>query len=383
MFKANVKFRGEVMIGKYVESPITNYLYAKATRELRPLSGTFELSPLCNFNCKMCYVHQKKCELKAQGKVVLPPSFWIDLAKQAKDEGMLFLLLTGGEPFLYDGFKEVYEAIYRLGFVISINTNGSLIDDGWIEFLKKFPPSRMNITLYGASNETYEELCGVKGMFDRVVQNILRLKRAGIAVKLNCSLTPSNAKDLEKIVKFSDEHQLILEIATYMFPPIRLDESKKGINHRFSPEEMAMYEVEKVRLQRGEDVLVKYKGQVLEGYCDIPECDSLCLEKEGSHLLCRAGRASFWTTWEGNLTPCGMMPVPKVSLRDMSFKEAWNVLVERTGAIRLAPECRDCKNQSVCHSCAGMAYAENADFTKRPKYLCEFVKSLKEQCENK
>ena len=220
-------------------------------------------------------------------------------------------------------------------------------------------------------------------MFDRVTKNIRLLRKAGIPVKLNCSLTPINAKDLEAMVEFSKVENLMLSVAHYMFPPIRLGEENKGKNNRFTPQEMAFYTLKEKLYKNGEEVLDKFKSSVLDGVCDLADFDSICLEKEGSHLLCRAGRASFWTTWEGNLTPCGMMPVPKVSLRDMSFKEAWNVLVERTGAIRLAPECRDCKNQSVCHSCAGMAYAENADFTKRPKYLCEFVKSLKEQCENK
>ena len=43
------------MIHLPVEAPLTQHLYARATAAGTPLSGTFELSPLCNLNCRMCY----------------------------------------------------------------------------------------------------------------------------------------------------------------------------------------------------------------------------------------------------------------------------------------------------------------------------------------
>ena len=87
--------------------------------------------------------------------------------------------------------------------------------------LAEHPPTRINITLYGAGNETYEALCGRSGMFDRVDRAITLLRQAGILVKLNCSLTPHNAGDLEGIVSYAAERDLILEVNTYMFPPLR------------------------------------------------------------------------------------------------------------------------------------------------------------------
>lgn len=96
------------------------------------------------------------------GKSIKTPDFWLELARQAKEQGMLYLLLTGGEPFLYPDFWMLYEELVKMGFVISINSNGSLIDEKIIEKLKKYPPARINITLYGASDETYERLCGIK-----------------------------------------------------------------------------------------------------------------------------------------------------------------------------------------------------------------------------
>ena len=108
------------MQDKYIEPQITEYIFHKATVEHRPISGTFELSPICNYNCRMCYVHQSEEKLRKQGKKVKPPRFWLDLAKQAKKEGMLYLLLTGGEPFLYDGFCCFRKQLYLCSVVVKL-----------------------------------------------------------------------------------------------------------------------------------------------------------------------------------------------------------------------------------------------------------------------
>ena len=46
------------------ETPLTKILFHKAEMQKIPLSGTFELSPICNFNCKMCYVRQTPEQVK-------------------------------------------------------------------------------------------------------------------------------------------------------------------------------------------------------------------------------------------------------------------------------------------------------------------------------
>ena len=50
-----------------VESPVTEYLHAKAARLGIPLSGSFELTPLCNLQCRMCYVRMTRAQQEAWG----------------------------------------------------------------------------------------------------------------------------------------------------------------------------------------------------------------------------------------------------------------------------------------------------------------------------
>ena len=93
------------MVNIPVEAPMTEYLHAKASRLNIPLSGTFELTPVCNMACRMCYVRMTKAQQEALHPLRTAEE-WLELGKTAKDRGVLYLLLTGGEPFLRPDFRE-------------------------------------------------------------------------------------------------------------------------------------------------------------------------------------------------------------------------------------------------------------------------------------
>src|SRR5699024_5038394 len=124
-----------------------------------PLSGAFELTSRCNFNCKMCYIHGME-NMDSLRKDELSAAEWLSIAREAKKEGLLFLLLTGGEAMLRDDFDGLYEALAKMGFRLVINTNGSMVTDEIVELFRKYPPGRANVSMYGASDDTYARLCG-------------------------------------------------------------------------------------------------------------------------------------------------------------------------------------------------------------------------------
>lgn len=363
------------------EAVITKYMFDKAVRAKVPLSGTFELSPVCNFTCHMCYVRKSWEEVRQSPKPMMTCRQWLNLAKELKEEGMLYLLLTGGEPFLWPDFWKLYTELSRMGFLISINSNGSLIDEKVIERLKKNPPARINITLYGASDETYEALCQAKGMFSKVDRAITKLKEAKIAVKLNCSLTPANAGDLEKIVAYAKERGLLLEVATYMFPPLRRDAQMIGKNERFTPEEAAYYNLKRYRLQYGDEMYHQYLEKIAAEIIAPPGLDESCIDPLDGKVRCRAGKASFWVTWDGYLTPCGMMNEPKLDVTARSFKESWERLIAVSEQVTLSGVCRTCSNNKICHSCAAVARTETGTFSGIPRYLCEQMAAVKKLAE--
>lgn len=356
--------------------PLTRLIYSKASGMKIPVSGTFELSPVCNFSCKMCYVRKSQKEVNAHHRPMMKLEQWLEIAREAKEKGMLFLLLTGGEPFLWPDFWQLYEELVKMGFLVSINTNGSLIDDEVIEKLKKLPPKRLNITLYGASDETYEALCGAKNMFRKVDETITKLREAGIMVKINCSLTPSNVKDMEAIINYTKEKKLILEMASYMFPPIRRDADRIGENHRFTVEDYGKYQLQSYRLQYGEKQYQAMLKRIKEKVVPPPGLDESCRDPIDGKIRCRAGKASFWITWDGYMTPCGMMPEPKIDMYENGFSESWDEMVKISERVSLSGVCNTCPDKELCHTCAAVAMAETGKVEGIPTYLCKTVEEL-------
>ena len=74
---------------------ISNRLWKRAGERKIPLTAAFELLPLCNLSCKMCYVRKTRADVEAAGGLIRAEQ-WLDWAKQARDMGLLYPLLTGG-----------------------------------------------------------------------------------------------------------------------------------------------------------------------------------------------------------------------------------------------------------------------------------------------
>lgn len=355
---------------------VTEYLYRKASAEGVPISGTFELLPVCNMDCKMCYVRMSRQDQEAAGPLATAER-WLELAREAKEAGMLYLLLTGGEPFLYPQFRVLMEGLHKMGFLITINSNGTLIDAATVEWLKKCPPVRINISLYGASDGTYQRLCGNPQGFTQVTNAIRLLQNAGISVKLNCSLTPHNAADLPEMVKFAQDNALIIQVATYMFPPIRKNDALIGHNYRFSPQDAAYYMAYADYLTLGAESFLTQKEQA-----SIPDYPEEACGQLGEGVRCRAGKCSFWVTWQGDIIPCGMFPVKgSPNVFTMPFRTAWERVKEETARIRLPARCADCSAKDTCHACAAMVLSESGNFHNVPQYRCDMIHAYKSQWE--
>ena len=340
----------------------------------------------------MCYVRMSKTKQESIAPLHTAKE-WISLGQRLMEKGMVYLLLTGGEPFLRKDFKEIMQGLHRLGLIISINSNGLLITEEVVEWLKETPPVRINITMYGASDETYARLCGDPHGFTKVTASIERLKKAGITVKINCSLTPLNICDLEDIIKWAKEHELIVQATSYMFPPVRKDPDRYGDNERFTPEEASYYSAKIEQYLNGDDNFLKrYEDSLLSGLSGEVEEDcmdtgkegadtSSCEVCEGDHMWCRAGKCSYWITWDGRCLPCGMFEEAAVgNVFGMDFDTCWEIARKQAFAIRLPVKCAVCDMKMLCKTCAAMVYSETGGFSEAPSYRCAMARSYKDAC---
>lgn len=360
---------------KILEPRTLRYLHRKAAYNQIPLSGTFELSPCCNMDCRMCYVRKTREEVKEYGGEISAES-WLAMAEECRKAGMLFLLLTGGEPFLYKEFKKLYMELNRMGFLISINTNGTMITKEVVSWLRSAPPTRINITLYGASNETYQRLCRNPRGFDQTVQAAKMLKEAGLAVKFNASMTPYNVNDLEKIYNIAEKLDIYVQASAYMFPPVRKDESLVGQGDRFSAEDAARFQVKIDRLRLTEDEFRQRAQRMRDNHLELPQEEDTCVRDMREPLGCRAGKSAFWINWKGEMTACGMMPCPVTYPFRDGFLIAWKSLIDKTAKLYMPSGCMNCKRRKVCHVCGASVYTETGTFDEVPQYVCEMTEKL-------
>jgi len=136
-------------------APLVRELHRRAAILRQPVNGTFELTERCNLTCRMCYVYQAPSD-RVRRATELSAAAWLEMAHHAVDNGMVFLLLTGGEVFLRPDFFELYTPLTRMGLVVTLFTNGTLITGTLAARLAEAPPGRTEITLYGATAATYE-----------------------------------------------------------------------------------------------------------------------------------------------------------------------------------------------------------------------------------
>lgn len=359
------------------EPRLSKYLHTKGIALGLPVNGTFELTARCNFNCRMCYVHKNEPGLIEKE---LTADQWLQLAREAREHGLMFLLLTGGEPFIRSDFPYLYTELVKMGLLVSINTNASLYNDELRELFRRYPPTRINVTLYGGSEETYRNLCG-NASYEKVVNNLRLMKQDGHQVRLNVSLTPYNVCDMEKIDAISREIGLQAKAASYMYPPVR-NGAQAGYNPgRFTAVEAGRVMAAWNALRDTDEMLQRRAEQIRSrqnaGISDICPDDASETAQEG--VRCRAGRCSFWMTWDGRMLPCGTMDAEsQYPLRD-GFMEAWEATRAYTAAIRLPHECTVCPSRDDCAVCASACKSETGRFDGKPEYICAMMRSAREE----
>lgn len=350
-----------------------------------PLNGAFELTSRCNFNCKMCYIHNPSRDKSVVDRE-LTADQWIRLATDARDAGMLNLVLTGGEIFLRSDIEYIYETLSRMGFKITLYTNGSLIDETKAKWLGRIPPTSMEITLYGASAETYEKLCGNAAGYEGTIRAVDMLLAEGINLELKMTVTYDNMNDMEQIAEFSYKRGLPLTIVDYLYPQMacgtlencRLTASDTvGFLKKYFDttkrlrKEYSTGELPQQTLQRATRMIK-----------DMEELDKKQSNTtEQSAFTCKVGKSSFWITWEGIMVPCGMMNEPAIDLLDNDFRDAWDRLCDGLLRIPACIECRECSLRDYCDVCPAKLKTETGYYDRPAPYLCELARISREKQE--
>ena len=186
--------------------PFYKAVWEKAYADAIPISGTFELTPRCNFNCRMCYVHLPEAKIGEHG-TELTAEEWIRIAQEAKEAGTTWLCVTGGEPLMHSEFETIWRELTQMGFFITLQTNASLVTK-YEKLFEECPPRACKITLYGSNDEVYRDVCRVEKGFTRADEGIRMLREMKIPVELVSTIIQQNLDDVDNIIRYVGENRI-------------------------------------------------------------------------------------------------------------------------------------------------------------------------------
>ncbi len=340
--------------------PLVRELHERAARLRQPINGAFELTSACNLSCRMCYVRQSGSDRKARGKE-MSAAQWLELARQAKDNGLLFLLLTGGEIFLRRDFFDIYEPLTRMGLVITLFTNGTLVTRAIAERLAQAPPSRTEITLYGATAATYEAITGVAGSFAACCAGIETLLANRVPLGLKTTITRYNVAELEEMRQMAHNWGLTFSGAWLLSQ--RPDGQPSDVeNCRLSAEECV--ELEATDRASANEMSEAALREPPSGNDD--------------NFYCKAGKAAFTINPSGDMNVCLLLPVPAARPLESGFQAAWAQVGKYVDSA-LAPSsvCLSCDARVYCGRCPAWSLIETGTLTEPVPYWCDIARARK------
>jgi radical SAM protein with 4Fe4S-binding SPASM domain len=334
-----------------------------------PFSFELELTARCNHDCRHCYINLPAWDKPAQKRELTIGQIG-RIADQAIVLGSLWCLLTGGEPLLRKDFCDIYLMLKKKGLLVSVFTNACLLTPGHIELFKKYPPRDIEVTVYGASEGTYEKVTRRPGSYAAFRRGLNLLLKNKIAVRLKAMALRSNVDELGAIAAFCRQRTKDY----FRFDPmlhLRFDGDKKRnseiIRERLSPGEIAAIE------QADEE-----RSEALK-----KNCEQLIFSDENHrschHLFhCGAGNASFTVSPKGIFRLCSSLWHPDCvyDLKKGNLAEAWNSLVPRVRAMTSSdPEflekCRSCPIVNLCLWCPAHAHLESGRLDAWCDYFCK------------
>ncbi len=332
-------------------------LFEDSYKNRRPISCTIEICAQCNFMCKHCYISDE-CR-----KNMLSFSQFTSFIDQIVAMGCIFVTITGGEPLLHPKFIEMYLYAKSKGCIVTVFTNGSLINSEIIHLFKRHPPRRIEITVYGASEETYNLVTETKN-YIRVLQSLNELSKNNIQFIIKMFIMTINLHD------FSLVHE------TAMHYGVELKADYTILDNDCA--KVQKYQIPTKHIPDIEKQLSKYQAGKKKIWPEYIATNTL-----NKLYNCGAGRVSCWLKSDNQLRVCNFIDTIAVDLNEHLVVEAWGRFnSDVTADLSEDSDCYKCKLRSFCIYCPARSLLLNNNLyiTTKNIRFCEIAKiaSMKE-----
>jgi radical SAM protein with 4Fe4S-binding SPASM domain len=334
--------------------------HQQAAAQRVPISGTVEVTRRCNLTCIHCYNNLPSSDQKAR-RDELTYDEHCQVLDEITDAGCLWLLYTGGEPFIRKDFLDIYTYAKQKGLLITVFTNGTLITPNIADYLVQWRPFSIEITLYGQTRETYERVTGISGSYERCMRGIRLLKERGLPLKLKTMAIKPNIHELWEMKQFVEE-DLGLEFKFDAMINARFDSSRGPLAVRLTPQEVV-----------GLDLMDPHRALEWKRFDERFTCQAASSEKANELYHCGGGINSFAIDPYGMLRLCILSQNPSYNLREGRFQEGWEGFLSEVRQKRVTrhSKCVACEIKAMCGMCPANGELENRDPEDPIDFFCQ------------
>jgi radical SAM protein with 4Fe4S-binding SPASM domain len=334
-------------------------LHERQAGERVPLQVSIEVTRRCPLECLHCYNNLPMSDLDAKRRELTKEEHFRMLDELA-EMGCFWILYTGGEIFARKDFLEIYTYAKKKGFLVTLFTNGTVINEQIADYLAEWPPFAIEITMYGRTRETYEMLTAIPGSYDRCLRGIGLLKERNLPLKLKTVATSINKHEVMAMRRFAEE-ELGVEFKTDGQINPRIDCSQSPLAVRLSPEEIVALDMAAPKAASEYRRLAQHD---LENPPSLSQIDTI--------YHCGGGVNSFAINAYGEMGICVISQQETFGIREAGLKQVWEGALQRLrNRKRSRPtKCVQCKIQSLCGMCPANGEMENGDKESPVEFLC-------------
>lgn len=300
-------------------------------------SVTIELTYSCNLSCRHCYISkQNRTELSTENVLNL-----LDILKKLNVVNVVF---TGGELFVRDDAIDIIQYACKLGFLVDIFSNGTLLDDGMINKMLQCGIHSFQCSIYSSVPYKHDEFVGKSNSFKKTMEVLNRFHNAGVLVGLKTCLMDCNATEYDELKHLAETVGAEFQF-TYSIMPKKdgdMSTTKNRITEQKQIQDLVRKLVKDKRIDRKETIENEY--------------------------LCSAGYSSLSIDPYGDIYLCNALGIKVGNILEDNIEDLWNhsdIISEWLAYSKDdMTECQRCKYRMGCEFCPGTALKETGSLFK-------------------
>lgn len=256
----------------------------------------------CNLHCKGCYSRANDLCSDEEDIFQLTDDEWEDIFKQAKEIGISFIVLAGGEPLIR---KDVLvKAAEYPEILFPIFTNGTMLNN---DYLNLFDDNRNLVPIISVEgDEKITDSRRGEGIYKQSIDSMESLRKNNVIFGVSITFTKGNISSLISYEFIEVLHNLGCKVVFFIeFVPV--SEETRYLAPCDEERELLLNELNHLRKKYDDMLFLSFPGD----------------EKTSGGCLA-AGRGFFHINSHGEAEPCPASPYSDINVRETSVIESLN-----------------------------------------------------------